>query len=81
MEGKASKYTPDEKMIKRLENDFVYHSPKDDQPERYVRIRDTAKVLAIVICENTPPSREQSVALTYLDQVVMAANSAIARNE
>lgn len=75
------KYGIDDKMFKRLQNDFVYHSPKDDQPERYIAIRDKAKELAFLICENTPSSREQSVALTALDTVVMAANSAIARNE
>jgi hypothetical protein len=75
------KYQIDSKMMARLNNDYDYHSPMYDQPERYVAIRAKAKELAILICENTPPSREQSVALTALDQVVMAANSAIARNE
>lgn len=75
------KYQIDPKMQARLDNDFQYHSPKDDQPARYVTIRDKAKELAITICENTPPSREQSVALTELDHVVMIANAAIARNE
>lgn len=75
------KYPIDPKMAARIENDFCYHSPKDDQPSRYVTIRDKAKELAIVICENTPPSREQSVALTELDHVVMMANASIARNE
>jgi len=68
-------------MQERLDNDFKYHAPKDDQQERYVRIRDAAKVLAIIICENSPSSREQSVALTELDHVVMMTNAAIARNE
>ena len=75
------KYKIDDKMAARIENDFKYHSPKDDQPERYVTIREKAKELAITIVENTPPSREQSVALTELDHVVMMANAAIARNE
>jgi hypothetical protein len=75
------KYQIDPKMQTRLDNDFKYHSPKEDQPDRYVAIRDKAKELAITICENTPPSREQSVALTELDHVVMMANAAIARNE
>ena len=75
------KYKIDPKMQARLNNDFDYHSPIYDQPERYVRIRAAAKDLAMVICENTPPSREQSVALTELDHVVMMANAAIARNE
>lgn len=75
------KYPIVEPMASRLENDYKYHAPKEDQQERYVRIREAAKQLAIVICENTPSSREQSVALTDLDKVVMMANAAIARNE
>lgn len=75
------KYEINEKTQKRLENDFSYHAPKDDQQERYVTIRDGAKSLAYIICSCTPLSREQSVALTLLDQVVMEANAAIARNE
>ena len=75
------KYTPDAKMLNRLDNDFKYHSPKEDQPTRYVEIRDKAHELALLICANTPASREQSVALTELDHVVMMANAAIARNE
>lgn len=65
----------------RLEKDFSYHAPKDGQPARYVAIRDKAKELARLIMESTPPSREQSMALTHLDEVVMTANAAIARNE
>lgn len=75
------KYDIDLKMWARLENDYKYHSPIGDQAERYVTIRNKAKELAITICECTPVSREQSVALTNLEQVVMMANASIARNE
>lgn len=60
---------------------FVYHAPTGTQPTRYVLIRNKAKELAELIIENTPQSREQSVALTNLQQVVMWANAAIAINE
>lgn len=75
------KYPIHQMQQQRIDNDFSYHPPKDDQAARYVFIRQAARDLAIVICENTPTSREQSVALTLLDQVVMEANAAIARNE
>lgn len=75
------KYLVDDAMKARLENDFKYHAPKDDQAVRYVMIRDKAKELAVCIVENSPKSREQSVALTELDHVVMMTNAAIARNE
>lgn len=74
------KYQIDSKMMTRLDNDFT-HAPFGDQIERYAKIRDFAKTFAVIICENTPPSREQSLALTHLDIVVMASNAAIAKNE
>lgn len=60
---------------------FTYHAPKGDQPARYVAIREKAKELAALIQESTPQSREQSVALTNVQQAVMWANAAIAINE
>lgn len=65
----------------RIENNFKYHEPKDDQPLRYEKIRAKAKELAYVINESTPSSREQSLAFTALEETVYHANSAIARNE
>ena len=76
-------YTPDEKMVKRIKNDFTYHAPKADstQIDRYATIRDEAHELAYCLLMATPPSREQSLALTHLEEVVFWANAAIARNE
>jgi hypothetical protein len=71
--------TPD--MIIRIDNNFKYHSPINDQQDRYVAIRAKAKELAFLIAECTPPSREQSISLTGLEEAVMWANAAIARNE
>ena len=64
-----------------IENNFQYHSPKDDQPARYEQIRDEAKRLAETILHLTRPSGEQSLALTKLEEAVMWANAGIARNE
>lgn len=60
---------------------FTYHAPKGNQIERYEVLRDTAKKLAEDILEFTPESREQSLALTHLEQAIMWANAAIARRE
>jgi hypothetical protein len=67
--------------IIRIERDFTYHAPKPGQPERYTALRDKAKELALLIVELTPVSREQSLALTQLEQSVFFANASIARNE
>lgn len=64
-----------------LENRFTYHPPFGDQPQRYHRIRTHAKLLAEQIEQDVLPSRERSLALTSLEQVVMWSNAGIARNE
>jgi hypothetical protein len=75
------KYNPTDLKLEEIGRNFSYHTPKEDQPGRYVEIRDTAKTLAYEIVANTPYSREQSLALTKLEECVMWANAAIARNE
>jgi plasmid stabilization system protein ParE len=75
------KYHMSDEARRRLDKIFTYHQPKDDQPARYVMLRDKAKELAIMICEEVRDSREQSMALTKLEECVMHANSGIARNE
>jgi len=70
----------DDKMKARLDNDFMYHAPKEGQPAKYEAIRAKAKELAVLIAEMTPVSREQSVAFAELDKAVFFANAAIARN-
>lgn len=64
-----------------LENRYTYHAPKEEQLERYKRIRYKAKMLAAYINEKCPESREKSLALTKIEEAVMWANAAIARNE
>jgi len=64
-----------------IEKRFTYHAPKEGQPKKYQDIRQAAKSLAYLICEFCPDSRERSLALTKLEEAVMWANAAIARNE
>lgn len=64
-----------------LANRFIYHAPHGNQAERYECIRLRAFDLAEYICEVTPSSREQSLALTKLEEAVFWSNAAIARNE
>jgi hypothetical protein len=74
-------YQASQETIDRLENDFKYHAPVAGQPEKYVIIRDKARDLAYTLITLAPASRELSLALTKLDEVVMHTNSAIARHE
>ena len=64
-----------------IDNTFTYHAPFGTQAARYVSIRDKAKELASMVQMSTPVSREQSLALTSIQQAVMWANAAIAINE
>jgi len=67
-------------MMADLENRFTYHDPKGmEVSNRYILIRITALEMATIIVGNSPKSREQSLALTNLEQCVMWANAGIAR--
>lgn len=61
-------------------NRFTYHPPKDGQNEIYNKIRAAAGNLAILINDNTPECREQSLALTSLEEAVFWANAGVARH-
>lgn len=76
-----TEYVIDDAARKRIENNFTYHSPKNDQPRRYEGLRERAKELAYLIEAYVPNSHEKSLALTKLEEAVMWANSGIARNE
>jgi hypothetical protein len=61
-------------------NNYTYHAPKSNQTALYINIREKAKELAYMIDELCPESRERSLAMTKLEEAVMWANAAIARN-
>jgi len=70
-----------EAFMYNVENNFTYHPPKGNQPQRYTALRDIFKGVALVVLVECPDSRERSLALTKLEEAVMWANAAIARNE
>lgn len=49
-------------MKDMIEKNFVYHTPKEGQPERYTQLRSSAKELAMLIDALCPDSREKSLA-------------------
>ena len=63
-----------------IDNVFTYHKPTDEQLTTYESIRNNAKSLAAYIVKFIPESRERSLALTKLEESVMWANAAVARN-
>jgi len=60
---------------------FTYHAPKGDQTSRYEKIRAAGREMANNLQYLCPDSREKSLAMIKLDEVVMWANAAIARRE
>lgn len=63
-----------------VEKRFTYHSPKGKE-HRFQTLRDNAKSLAYEIKKQCPDSRERSLALTKLEEVIMWANASIARED
>lgn len=74
-------YTPTVADLEKIEKNFSYHAPKNDQQMRYVLLRDAGKTLAKLIVKLCPPSRELSLAITKCEEAIMWANAAVARNE
>lgn len=70
-------------MRSQIEHRFKYHPPieKLHQASRYQAIRKKCGEVALFVFDETPPSREQSLAITHLEEAVYWANAAIARHE
>jgi len=81
VEELRAKYVQSEDDVNKIENIFTFHPVFGDQRERYEYLRHRAKELALSILTFTPKSREQSLAITALQDAVMWANAAIAINE
>lgn len=71
--------TPEE-MHNRIDNDFGYHKATEVTGPLHDATRVGFKELAHWILDNVPQSREQSLALTALQEAQMWTNAAIACN-
>jgi len=74
-------YPADAKEEKQIHEWFTYHSPKGDQQDRYVILRDQARELAFTIQRIVPQCADRSAAIRKLRECIMTANAAIACNE
>lgn len=66
---------------KYLDEMFMHHKPFGNQAARYEDLRDAGKWFAELVNRYCPESREQSLAITNIQQAVMWANASIAINE
>ncbi len=67
-------------QLKDLDNRFAYHAPTGGKAAKHGALRADCLELAKKICAVVPPGREQALALTKLEEVMMWANAGIARN-
>ena len=61
-----------------LRNSFIFHPATEATGPRHQEVRDRCYALALWVADNTPPGRHQALALTFIEQAMWAANSAIA---
>ena len=64
-----------------MENVYTYHRPTPEQAMKYTQIREAVKAAAEAVLGLCPDSRERDTALQRLEEGVMWANAAVARNE
>jgi hypothetical protein len=63
-----------------LVNRFDFHAPIAAAGQAHAFVREMCLKLASDIVDLVPPGREQSLALTKLEEAMMWANAGIARN-
>lgn len=62
----------------RIERDFTYHPPTQDNQWLFAEMRTRAKKLALWIDNHLEDSREKSLAITKLEEAVFWVNAGIA---
>lgn len=64
-----------------VQNRFFYHPPTEEQAARHQVLSEGFAEVARLVLVATPESREQSLALTKLEEAKFFASAAIARRE
>lgn len=63
-----------------LNNRFAFHPASDSTGPQHAEVRRQCFVLAEFLVASIPPGREASLAITAIEESMMWANAAIARN-
>lgn len=67
-------------LHRRIDDDFAFHpATTDEKRNAHTSVREHCKELAHYIADNVPPGREQSLALTALEETMHWANAGIAK--
>jgi len=67
--------------MEKLHNNFTYHAPTTEAKKKFAALRTHFCGVAAAVDVACPNSREKSLALTKIEEAMMWANAAIARNE
>ena len=60
---------------------FTYHAPLPESVPKFEKLRERGRDLASLVAALVPDGREQSVALTKIEEAIFWANAGIARNQ
>ena len=66
-------------LREQIETRFAYHTVDADGVKAMGEIREACKSVALIIADRTAICRDQSSALTHLEQAMFYANAAISR--
>lgn len=66
--------------FEEIQNRVNYHRPTEEAVGRHERVRGVIFEALEKISEAVPPCREQSLAITKLEEAMFWANAGIARN-
>lgn len=63
-----------------VEQRFIFHPPDEEKAAKHARIRREIKATAETIVESVPEGREQSLAITKMEEAMFWANAGLARS-
>lgn len=68
-------------MAATVERNFTYHPPKKENIHKFESLRNMGKITAEAILKYTPCCPEQTLAIRKVEEAIMWANAALARNQ
>lgn len=65
-----------------IEHRFAFHAPTtEEKRDAHASVRQACRRLADYINESAPDGREKSLAITHVEEAMLWANAAIARQQ
>jgi 3-oxoacyl-[acyl-carrier-protein] synthase III len=64
-----------------IRNNFMYHAPKEENIQKFKEIRAEGRLFAKLVMDEVPECAERTLAFRKIEEAVMWANAALARNQ